>query len=885
MPDTAPALPKAILLKDYQPPAWQVRHVDLTFQLGPDVTIVTSRLTLARATQTPADAPLILDRGRDLEVLSVRRDDTLLAAGSEYRLDATKLMLPGPLPADVTLEIVTRLEPHKNTELEGLYRSATMFCTQCEAEGFRRITCYPDRPDVMARFSVTIEADRATCPVLLSNGNLVAQGNLPDGRHFARWDDPFPKPAYLFALVAGDLVATRDHITTASGRKVELVLWTIGADADKTGHAMASLIRSMQWDEQVYGLEYDLDAYHIVAVGDFNMGAMENKGLNIFNTKYVLARPETATDADYTAIEAVIAHEYFHNWTGNRVTCRDWFQLSLKEGLTVFRDQQFSMDMGSAAVKRIADVRMLRAGQFPEDAGPMAHPIRPDSYIEINNFYTSTVYNKGAEVVRMIHTLLGPQRFRAGMDLYFQRHDGQAVTCDDFTAAMQDASGVDLSRFRRWYAQAGTPELTLLPAWDETSGTYTLTVRQHTKPTPGQPDKLPFHIPLRLALLAPDGQELPLVLDGEDPDQAKTDRVLDVLEAEQSFRFTGLPARPVPSLLRGFSAPVKLSAPLSDEELAFLLAHDREPFARWEAGQQLATRLILAAVATPATPPDLAPYVAAINRAMAESPRDDAFLAQLLALPAEAYLAELMTEVDVDGIHRWRSALRHALAQGLRPQLSALLADHRAEAYRFEPAAVGRRALLGTALDLLMLDPTAADVTRCVAWATSAPNMTEQLAALTALADTDLPDRPTALATFEAQWRNEALVMDKWFALQARSTRPDTLSIVQGLLHHPAFDLKNPNKVYALVGAFCNGNRVRFHAADGGGYRFLADQVLALDRFNGKVAARLLQPIQSWRRYDAGRRALMQAELQRILASPGLSRDVYEIVAKSLDNG
>jgi len=875
--------PNTIYLRDYTPPAWLVDHVELLFRLNPTQTEVQARLHLRRnPAASDASAPIRLDRGKGVDLLNLCQDGH---AATEYRLTDTALILPGPHPQQTVLDITTRIDPAANTELEGLYRSATMYCTQCEAEGFRRITFYPDRPDVMARFAVTIEADPVSCPVLLSNGNLVAEGVLPDGRHFARWEDPFPKPAYLFALVAGDLVATRDRFTTASGRVVDLVLWTIAADADKTGHAMASLIRSMQWDEQVYGLEYDLNAYHIVAVGDFNMGAMENKGLNIFNTKYVLARPETATDADYTAIEAVIAHEYFHNWTGNRVTCRDWFQLSLKEGLTVFRDQQFSMDMGSAAVKRIADVRMLRAGQFPEDAGPMAHPIRPDSYIEINNFYTSTVYNKGAEVVRMIHTLLGPQRFRAGMDLYFQRHDGQAVTCDDFTAAMQDASGVDLSRFRRWYAQAGTPELTITSDWDATAGTYRLTVRQQTKPTPKQAEKLPFHIPLRLALLGTDGQELPLVLAGEDPAQAKTDRVLDLLETEQSFCFTGLTARPVPSLLRGFSAPVKLAAPLSDDELAFLLTHDREPFARWEAGQQLATRLILGAVASPNQPPDFAPYVAGIGRALDDTPRDDAFLAQLLALPAEAYLAELMAEVDVDGIHQWRSALRHALAQGLRPRLTALLADHHAEDYRFEPVAVGRRALLAAALDLLMLEPATEDVARCITWATRASNMTEQLAALTALADTDLPERLTALAAFEAQWRGEALVMDKWFALQARSSRTDTLAAVQALLTHPAFDLKNPNKVYALVGAFCNGNRVRFHAADGTGYRFLADQVLALDRFNGKVAARLLQPIQSWRRYDASRQALMQAELQRILAAPGLSRDVYEIVAKSLENG
>jgi aminopeptidase N len=886
MPDTAH---QPIHRKDYAPPAFLIDRVDLAFDLGDATTRVRARLMLRRnkARADAAGAPLVLD-GRKLELAALRLDDRPLAA-AEYAVDEEHLTVHA-LPERCVLEIETVIRPQDNTELEGLYFAAGMFCTQCEAEGFRKITYFLDRPDVMARYTVTITADRARCPVLLSNGNKIAEGALEGGRHFARWEDPFPKPAYLFALVAGDLGCVEDEFTTRSGRRVALRIFTEHDNVDKCGHAMTSLKKAMKWDEDVFGLEYDLDIFMIVAIGAFNMGAMENKGLNVFNTKYVLARPDTATDQDYLGIESVIAHEYFHNWTGDRVTCRDWFQLSLKEGLTVFRDQQFSADMNSEAVKRISDVRGLRAGQFPEDASPMAHPVRPDSYIEINNFYTATVYVKGAEVVRMIHTLLGPARFRKGMDLYFERHDGQAVTCDDFVAAMADASGVDLEQFKLWYSQSGTPELSVQAEYDAAARSYTLTVEQSCPPTPGQPDKQPFHIPLSLGLLDRQGRDLPLQLEGENAPPAPGTRTLDLRQRRQSFRFVNLPEPPTPSLLRGFSAPVKLKAAWTDTQLQFLMAHDSDAFARWEAGQQLAVKLMLGLIADQragralALDPGLVEAVARIlDEAMAAGRGlDAAFVAQALSLPAESYVGELMAEIDPGAIHAVREHLRSGLAEALAARWRAVYQAQRDDGpYQVDARAIGRRSLKNLCLSYLVATGAPNAVALCLEQARAGTNMTDVLTGLALLADTDRPERDAALAEFYARWRDDPLVVDKWFSIQAVASAQDTIERVRALLSHPAFDIKNPNRVRALVGAFAS-NQVRFHDPSGAGYAFLGDQVLALDPINPKVGARMIGPLGRWRRYDARRRTLMRAQLERVVGAPDLSRDVYEIASKSL---
>ncbi len=917
MPDTD-AAHQPIYRRDYRPPAYLIDRVDLIVDLAEDHARVRSRLAMRRnlgaAAHSPGAAgaeasppslalplkgggdsggvggggedppPLVLD-GRKLELVAVLLDDRALAAGVDYTVDAEHLTLAAPAPEKFVLNVETVIRPQDNTELEGLYKAAGMFCTQCEAEGFRKITYFLDRPDVMARYSCTITAERARYPVLLSNGNLTASGALDGGRHFARWEDPFPKPSYLFALVAGDLGCLEDTFVRKSGRPVALKIFTEHENVDKCGHAMASLKKAMRWDEDTYGLEYDLDTFMIVAVGAFNMGAMENKGLNVFNTKYVLARPDSATDADYLGIEAVIAHEYFHNWTGDRVTCRDWFQLSLKEGLTVFRDQQFSADMNSAAVKRIADVRGLRAGQFPEDASPMAHPVRPDSYIEINNFYTATVYSKGAEVVRMIHTLLGPARFRKGMDLYFQRHDSQAVTCDDFVAAMQDASRVDLAQFKLWYSQAGTPELTVAGSYDAAARAYTMTVEQSCPPTPGQPTKAPMHIPFSVGLLDRDGNDLALQLDGENAAPPPGTRTIDVKRQHETFRFVNVAAPPVPSLLRNFSAPVKLTMAWSDAELQFLAAHDSDPFARWEAGQQRAVKLMLAGVAAHRAGRALGPVdpglVDAYARTLDDRGLDAAFVAQALSLPSASYVGELMDEIDPDALYEVREHLRRGLAEALAPRWREVYDAMRDDGpYAIEPRAMGRRSLKNLCLGYLTARETPDAIALAVAQ-TGAGNMTDVLAGLALLAETVTPARDAALAAFYARWQDDPLVVDKWFAIQAASSARDTLARVQALLAHPAFDLKNPNKARALIGAF-TGNPVRFHDASGAGYRFLADQVLALDPINAKVAARLVGPLGRWRRYEPKRQPLMRAQLEHVLATPGLSRDVYEIASKSL---
>ncbi|MCW3477736.1 aminopeptidase N [Limobrevibacterium gyesilva] len=879
MPDITDAALHAIHRTDYLPPAFLVETVDLRFDLDPAATVVRSRLAVRR---NPAHgdptAPLHLD-GEALTLLSVKLDGEALSA-NRYSVQPDGGLVILDLPDACTIEIETRIAPEQNSELSGLYVSGGNFFTQCEAEGFRRITWFPDRPDVMARFTTTIVADRARYPVLLSNGNPTANG-MDGARHWATWVDPHPKPSYLFALVAGDLVAVRDSFTTRSGRNVDLAIWVRAGDEDRCAHAMQSLKTSMKWDEDVYGLEYDLDVFNIAAVSDFNMGAMENKGLNVFNTKYVLARPETATDTDYQGIETVIAHEYFHNWTGNRITCRDWFQLSLKEGLTVFRDQQFSADQGSPAVKRLADVRRLRAAQFPEDDGPLAHPVRPDSYIAIDNFYTATVYQKGAEVVRMLHTLLGPAGFRKGMDLYVARHDNQAVTIEDFVRALQDGAGVDLTAFIAWYAQAGTPELSVADAYDAATRRYTLTLRQSTHPTPGQPEKRPLPIPVAMGLLGPEGRELATTLDGGT--QPGT-RMLLLRDAEQSFVFTDIPAPPVPSLLRGYSAPVKLSG-IAPERLRFLAAHDTDPFVRWDSGQQYATGVMLDLVSRWRRDEALAlddGLADALAATLADADRDPGFAAEALLLPGEAFVADQMKVADVEAIHAVRRFLRTEIGRRLGAALRATydrLTD-RGE-YRIDGLAIGRRALRNACLAYLGAAGDAG-VALAKAQFDAGGNMTDVLAALEVLAATDAPAREDALATFHARWRGDDLVLDKWFAIQAMSPRPQTIDEVRRLYRHPDFDLRNPNRARALAGAFAAGNQVRFHDASGAGYRFLADVILALDPINSQTAARMVNPLGAWRRQDEARAALMRGELERILALPKLSRGTYEKASKAL---
>ncbi len=874
--------PKTIYLNDYRVPDYLIDSVDLAFDLDEAATTVTSRLALRRNPLGQSATPLVLN-GERLTLKSIAMDGQPLAADA-YRLGPDALVIEHP-PERFVLDVETGINPQENSALEGLYTSGGNFCTQCEAEGFRKITYYLARPDVMASFTTLIRADKARYPVLLSNGNLVEQGELAQGRHYAKWVDPFKKPCYLFALVAGDLAHLEDVFVTAGGRPVTLRIYVSPGRLDQCAHAMRSLKHAMAWDERVFGLEYDLDVYMIVAVDDFNMGAMENKGLNLFNAHYVLANPETATDSDYDGIESVIGHEYFHNWTGNRVTCRDWFQLSLKEGLTVFRDQEFSADMGSRAVARIQEVRALRTVQFAEDTGPMAHPVRPESYMEISNFYTATVYSKGAEVIRMLRTLIGAAAFRRGMELYIARHDGQAVTTDDFVQAMADAAGRDLTRFRRWYSQAGTPVLRIEAAYDPDALEYTLRVRQSCAPTPGQPVKEPLHIPLSVALLDAQGKEMPLQLVGERT-PAGTARVLELTEEAHAFRFLNIRERPYPSLLRGFSAPVRLESNCTAEELAFLASHDTDPFNRWDAGQRLFTRTLLGLVETCRHGGTLGldPIVAeVVGRTLAGAEKDCAAAAQALALPGEAYLAELMTPVDVEAIHAAREFARATLRRQLGAEWLATYRRLRpAGPYQYDAQASGRRALKNTCLRYLMAEEDETAITLCMEQFRSADNMTDSLAALTALADLDRPEREQALGAFEARWRHDALVMDKWFSVQATSRLPQALEHVRALMRHPAFDIKNPNKVRALIGAFCRGNPTAFHAASGAGYAWLADQVLAIDRLNPQGAARLAGVLSAWRRYDAGRSALMRSQLERILAAPNLSKDTFEVAEKSL---
>ena len=874
---------QTIYLKDYRPPSFLVETVELHVELSPTQTIVGATVQFkANPDFSEKRADLYL-HGRQLELLSIKLDGRELTAG-EYRVDSEGLTIP-VVPERFVLETLVEINPEGNTALEGLYRASEIFCTQCEAQGFRKITFYPDRPDVMARFTTTLVGDLETTPVLLANGNLVESGRLDDSRHYARFEDPFPKPSYLFAMVAGKLTAIDDSFVTMSGRKVSLQIFVEERNRYKCEHAMLSLKNAMRWDEEVYGLEYDLDEYKVVAVDDFNMGAMENKGLNVFNSKYVLAKPETATDADFQGIEGVIGHEYFHNWTGNRVTCRDWFQLSLKEGLTVFRDQEFSADMGSRAVKRIGDVRLLRNYQFPEDAGPMAHPVRPESYIEINNFYTATVYNKGAEVIRMYQALLGKEGFQRGMKLYFERHDGQAVTTDDFLAAMADATVTDLNQFKRWYGQAGTPVLDIVGHYDDDAKTFCLTVRQSCPDTPEQSAKQPFLIPLRVGLLGLDGQDLPLQIVDEEKAQIGS-RTLKITEAEQTFTFVNLPVPPVPSLLRDFSAPVKVHYPYDREELAFLFANDSDAFNRWEAGQRLATDVLLELVddimakRTAEIPGD---FLTAFRSALQDRDADPALLSLALTPPGEMELAEAMGVADPGAIHIARQVLRKTLAAALHEDFTTVLSAMQDKGlYSLTPEAIGRRSLKNLCLGYLALLDIPSIQQNCFDRFVDADNMTDRMAALTCLVHNRLPRWKEALAAFYHQFESDPLVVDKWFSLQATSPQTETLSEIETLMAHPDFTLRNPNRVRSLVGAFAQGNPAQFHDLSGAGYAFLADRVIELDALNPQIAARLVSPLSRWRRYDSERQSIMKAQLERIQRQDNLSTDVGEIVGKSL---
>jgi aminopeptidase N len=857
--NAAAAPPATVHRKDYRPPDWLVPDIALEFELDAERTRVRTTLTVKRNGEH--GRPLRLD-GEALKLVELTVDGE--AHDHEHEGD----VLIVPIEGDrAVIETLVEIGPRANTQLMGLYESGGILCTQCEAEGFRRITFFPDRPDVLSRYRVRMSGDKAAYPVLLSNGDPTDRGELDDGHHWAEWRDPFPKPSYLFALVAGDLVANRDTFVTRSGRTIDLGIWVREPDLGKTGHAMASLKAAMAWDEKVYGREYDLAVFNIVAVADFNFGAMENKGLNIFNSRYVLADPETATDADFDAVAGVVAHEYFHNWSGNRVTCRDWFQLSLKEGFTVFRDQSFSADQGSPAVKRIEDVRGLRAAQFQEDAGPLAHPVRPDSYIEIANFYTATVYHKGAELIRMMHGLLGPEKFRAGTDLYFQRHDGEAVTCEDFVLAMEEASGVDLSRFRLWYGQAGTPRVRARLDHEPGGGQTRLTLEQEVPPTPGQPVKQPVPIPLRIALF------------GESKGTKHADRLVLLDQARQEILFEGIGEQPILSINRGFSAPVIVETDRSAADLAFLSARDDDPFARYEAMQQLMLDTLLAAAAGGAA--DHGPVIEAVRNTLSDQTLDQAFIAEAVLPPSEAFIGDHMDLVDPEAIRHARDALRRDLGRELEPAWRGAYAVTSANRFELSSAAKGARRLRTAALSYLM----AADAEDAPAMAMrqfdEADNMTDRQGALGTLANSDAPERVKALAAFYERFRTDALVLDKWFMAQALSTRDDTVGAVEALAGHPDFTLANPNRLRSLVGAFAANQRA-FHDGSGRGYRFLADMILAVDRLNPQTAAKLVPPLGRWRRFDEARAALMRAELERILAAPGLSKDVFEQASKSL---
>lgn len=862
-----PAAPPVIRREDYQPPAWLVPQTRLKFTLGLEQTRIQASLEVRRNPAAEASSILRLN-GDGLAPVGVWIDG---AASTDWRMEGSDLVVPLSGEAH-EIGIETAINPAANTQLMGLYASNGMLCTQCEAEGFRRITFFPDRPDVLSVYSVRMEGPKALFPVLLSNGNCTATGEEADGTHWAEWHDPWPKPSYLFALVAGDLVANHDTFTTMSGRTVDLNIWVREGDQDRTHHAMQALKDSMRWDEEVFGREYDLDLFNIVAVSDFNMGAMENKGLNVFNTRYILADPETATDMDYDGIEGVVAHEYFHNWSGNRVTCRDWFQLSLKEGFTVLRDQLFSQDMGSEPVKRIEDVRVLRSAQFPEDSGPLAHPIRPDAYQEISNFYTATVYNKGAEVIRMMRTLAGPERFRAGTDLYFARHDGEAATCEDFVKAIEDGARIDLAQFRLWYSQAGTPKVTARLSHE--GETARLTLSQEVPATPGQPVKQPMVIPLKIALF------------DRKTGQHHGEQVVTLSEPQVEVSFPGFSERPVLSLNRGFSAPVNIDIDSSAADLLFLAAHDDDPFARYEALQQLVVQHLVAAISGGMLcEAERQTGREAIGRALAaviaDPALDDLMRGELMALPGETYLAEQFAQADPGAIRAEREGLKAWLGGELKDALVALHTRASAVPYSLSAEARGARKVKTQALVYLAAGVPALAADLATAQFDAADNMTDRQGAALVLAGLDTPLRDAKLAAFYQRFAGNALVIDKWFSLQAGSLHPRVLDQVEALARHPDFTLTNPNRVRALYMALA-GNLGAFHAADGRGYRLIADLILALDPLNPQTAARFVAPLGRWRRIEPGRAALMRAELERILAAANLSKDTYEQVSKSL---
>jgi aminopeptidase N len=886
--------PQTIFRKDYTPPAFLVDTVELGFDLHPERTVVASRVTLR---QNPASKSRdIVLHGEEIDLVQLRMNGKLLAKG-EYVLDHATLTIK-KAPAQVVLEIETLCAPVQNTTLSGLYVSNGNFFTQCEAEGFRRITFFPDRPDVMAKYTVMLRADKALYPVLLSNGNLIEEGDLDDGRHYAKWEDPFKKPSYLFALVAAKLVCQEEKFKLADGREALLQVWVEEGNLDKTDYAMQSLKNSIRWDEERFGLELDLDRFMIVAVGDFNMGAMEHTGLNIVNTKFVLANPRVATDIDYAGIDAGVGHEYFHNWTGNRITCRDWFQLSLKEGLTVFRDQEFSADMigtdSGRAVTRIDQVRTLRQAQFPEDAGPMSHPVRPDSFVEINNFYTVTVYEKGAEVVRMYQTLVGRDGFRKGMDLYFERHDGQAVTCDDFRAAMADANGRDLRQFERWYSQAGTPVVTARTRYDAVKRNFDIILSQRCAPSAGQADKLPFHIPVAVGLLGADGKDLPLTLEGGK--QAKgakggpTTVVLELTEQEQIFRFRNVDERPTPSILRDFSAPVVLEYDYTDDELLHLFSHDSDPVNRWEAGQRLAMDRLLKLTAQVAAADGSdaglkldATFINAQRALLIDSTLDPAFRELALILPSETIIAEQMDVVDPQAIHTARQFMRRTIGTYLKPELlSEYHANETPGAYSPDALSAGKRALRNLCLSYMMVTPDMAELKLAQQQFEKATNMTDRSAALVAMIHSGAEAGPY-LKNFYEDFENEALVIDKWFAMQAAAPTTN-VAAVRKLMEHPAFTLKNPNRARSLIFNFTSGNPSQFHAADGSAYDFWAEYVIKLDAINPQVAARLARGMDRWRRYAPALQAKMKQALEKVASRAKLSNDVLEVVSKALAN-
>ncbi len=884
--------PETIYLKNYTPPAYLIDSVDLSFDLYEENCIVQSRLSCKiNPYSTEENAPFFC-YGENLELVSISINKQSLKC-DDYIINEESLTIK-KVPKEFILEVKTKIEPQNNHSLEGLYKSGSMYCTQCEPEGFRRITYFPDRPDVMALYSVRITADKQKYPVLLSNGNPVESGDLDNGRHWIKWEDPFKKPSYLFALVAGDLLCIKDKFVTRSGRSVRLEIYTEKENIDKCDHAMRCLKQAMKWDEDVYDREYDLDIFMIVAVNNFNAGAMENKGLNIFNSKLVLAKPETATDNDYSNIQGVIAHEYFHNWTGNRITCRDWFQLSLKEGLTIFRDQQFSSDMTSKAAKRISDVKYLRTVQFAEDSGPMAHQVRPDSFIEINNFYTVTVYEKGSELIRMISLLLGEKGFYRGMKLYFDRHDGQAVTIEDFVKAMEDANNADLSQFSNWYTQAGTPEIHVETKYDGENKTFDLILKQTCPLTPGQEKKQPFQIPIEVGLLGSNGEELSLYLDDDPSQHGQKSITLDFKQSEQCFRFSDLSSKPIPSIIRGFTAPVKLTHHVEEDELVFLMSHDTDEFNRWDSAQRLITKIMLRLIDDIGTnrveikdlveilPNQIPDLIDAFRNVLLNESLDKAIISQTIALPTEAYLAEQMEIIDVEAIHSVREAMKKVMVESLRKDFENQYHFlHSDEKPSYDHKSIGKRSLKNLALSYLMALDDEDILALCLKQYENANNMTDEIAALTLLADKNYPNRHEAILSFYEKWKADPLVMDMWLSIQASSSLTK-LSDIKKLTEHPVFDFKNPNKLRSLIGVYCGQNQINFHTRDGSSYEFLGDKIIKLDKMNPQIAARLLTPFTRLKKYDENRQTLMKSQLKRILEITSVSRNVYEIASKSL---